>query len=231
MSDWIGSPNFTKGREGHEIHYIVLHHMAGTIEGADAVFQQHAGTPQATSAHYGVARDGRIHQWVSTDNTAYHAGDHRYNLESIGIEHEDLNSDNYTDILYETSALLVYQQATFYGIPLDREHIKKHSEVSDLPTACPGTLDIDRIINLAKTHMDQSQIDRLNYLEGLIPGLKSEGFFLTPDGTIHHLVAFHSLDQAHEFGYSGTATPVPDVLIGAEGSCSDLITKIRNLLK
>lgn len=52
-------------------------------------------------------------------------------------------------MLYETSANLVADICNRYGIPVDRNHIKKHSEVSLKPTACPAALDIDRIVRRA----------------------------------------------------------------------------------
>src|SRR5918912_3174811 len=92
---WIGSPNFASGREGNSVKFIVVHHMAGTLAATDAVFQD---TQRDTSAHYGIGRGGEIHQYVSEDDTAYHAGQWYANLDSIGIENEDLNADDYTDI-------------------------------------------------------------------------------------------------------------------------------------
>src|SRR5258708_18286423 len=73
------------------------------------------------------------------------------NQRSIGIEHIDDNNYNgiRPDILYATSARLVADICQFYGIPIDRKHILKHSEVSDAPTGCPDALDIERIVRQA----------------------------------------------------------------------------------
>ncbi len=98
---WVPSPNYEVGREGKTAKYLVLHHSDGTLEAADATFQD---TLRATSAHYGVARDGRIHQWVHETDTAWAVGVHEANLESISIEHEDLGTDSYTELQYKTSA-------------------------------------------------------------------------------------------------------------------------------
>ena len=46
--------------------------MVGTLEGTDTVFQRAYGNP--VSAHYGVALDGRIHQYVSLDDGAWANG-------------------------------------------------------------------------------------------------------------------------------------------------------------
>jgi hypothetical protein len=45
--------------------------MEGTLAATDSWFL----TPESqVSAHYGVARDGRIHQYVGESDTAFHAG-------------------------------------------------------------------------------------------------------------------------------------------------------------
>src|SRR5262245_39662148 len=63
--EFLGSPNFTPGRDGHDLvtepRYVVIHTMVGTIASANARFQQ---ASEQASAHYGVGLDGRIVQWV-----------------------------------------------------------------------------------------------------------------------------------------------------------------------
>jgi N-acetyl-anhydromuramyl-L-alanine amidase AmpD len=119
------SPNFALGRGGNTVELIVIHHMAGTIEAADATFQD---TNRDTSAHYGVARDGRIWQWVSEDSTAFHAGDWGVNQTSIGIEHEDLAKDDYTDLEYQTSAALIHDICQRYELPINSTTIRPHHD-------------------------------------------------------------------------------------------------------
>lgn len=129
----------------YPIRMIVLHTIVGTVKSADQVFN----TPRSQrSTHYGIGLDGKIYQWVDEVNVAYQAGDYPINQYSVGIEHEDNGDYNgvRTPELYASSSKLVADIASFYHIPLDRNHIKKHSEVSDAPTACPDSLDIDNII-------------------------------------------------------------------------------------
>ncbi len=146
---FVGSPNYSAGRAGKPISYIVVHHMAGNLAGADAVFQD---KQRNTSAHYGVGRNGEIHQYVSEKDTAYHAGNFDINQRSIGIEHEDLNADNYTDIEYQTSAELIRKICTQYDLPINGNIIRPHRAFT--ATACPGTLDIGRLIQLANKDND-----------------------------------------------------------------------------
>lgn len=142
---WIGSPNFTKGRGSSKITTIVVHHMVGTLASTDSVFQNRE---RNTSAHYGVGRDGSIHQYVSESDTAYHAGNFPVNQRSIGIEHEDLGRDEFTDLEYQVSAELIRSICNRNNLAIDAVTIRPHHEFT--ATACPGLLDINRLITLAK---------------------------------------------------------------------------------
>lgn len=139
---WIGSPNFDSNRT--DISRIVIHWFGmGTLAGADATFQK----PSGTSAHYAIS-DNIIHQYVKEENTAYHAGNYAVNQRSIGLEH-DANPDKpLSEQSYQTSAKLIAEICLRYNIPIDRQHIIKHSEVK--ATQCPGTIDLDKLIKLAK---------------------------------------------------------------------------------
>jgi N-acetylmuramoyl-L-alanine amidase CwlA len=149
---WIGasSNNYTVGRGGKEIKLIALHWIVGTLESADATF---ANPDRKASAHYGIG-DNEIHQWVKEEDTAWHAGNWTVNQTSIGIEHEggwllpDGTRKVPTEATHQTSAKLVADICSRYGIPIDKEHIRTHQEYS--ATQCPGSLDVDRIIELAR---------------------------------------------------------------------------------
>lgn len=140
---WKGSPNFDKNRK--PITKIVIHWFGmGTLDGANATFQK----PGGTSAHYGIS-DSTVYQWVKEEHVAYHAGNYAVNQESIGIEH-DANPDKpLSEQSYQTSGELIAQICARHNIPLDRQHIIKHSEVPRA-TQCPGTIDLDKLINIAK---------------------------------------------------------------------------------
>lgn len=138
--------NYQVGREGQQIKDIVCHWIVGSLESADATFQD---PKRIASANYGVG-DLDIHQYVLDGNTAYANGNLLSNRESISIEHEGGPTIPITDATYESSSQLIAHLSRLYNIPLDRNHIKKHNEVSDKPTQCPGTLDLDRLIKRAK---------------------------------------------------------------------------------
>jgi len=141
---WKGSPNFIKRTT--PVKKIVIHWFGvGTLESANSRFQNPASQ---VSAHYGISK-GRVWQWVKENDVAFHAGNLAVNKESIGIENDaTLNGHDLSEQDYLLSAQLVRDICQRHNIPLDREHIIPHSQVK--PTQCPGTINIDKIINLAK---------------------------------------------------------------------------------
>lgn len=143
---WKGSPNYSKDRKA--IDTVVLHWFGiGSLESANARFQN----PDAkSSAHYGIS-DNKVWQWVKEEHVAWHAGNYPVNQRSIGIEHDATTTKNASDATYQTSAQLLREICGRYAIPLDRQHIIGHNEVA--ATQCPGTLNIDKIISLAKQDM------------------------------------------------------------------------------
>jgi hypothetical protein len=150
---WVGahSNNYTVGRS-KPIKIVALHWIVGTLESADATFNN---PDRKASAHYGIGDDD-VHQWVRESDTAWHAGNWEANQISIGIEHEggwllpDGTRQKPSDKTHETSAKLVADICARNDIPIDKEHIRTHREYS--ATTCPGTLDVDRIIELAKSY-------------------------------------------------------------------------------
>lgn len=141
---WIGAHpnNYMVGRNGQTVQGLVLHWIVGTLESADKTFQN---PDRIASATYGVG--GRaVHQYVREEDTAYGNGNWNSNLTTISIEHEGGPNLPISEETYQTSIKLVAELCQKYSIPLDRQHIKGHKEVSNTPTTCPGTLGIDRII-------------------------------------------------------------------------------------
>ncbi len=161
--EWRGPvPYMADGRQGTTIDRIVLHTTTTTIEGADSTFH---GSTRQVSAHYGVAEDGRIWQWVQEKDTAFQAGDFPMNLRSIGIEHEDKGDFNGVrpDLLYTTAAALLADVCKRNVIPIDRTHILDHRQVSS--TSCPDALDTDRIVREAaalEDQLSQVEVDTIN---------------------------------------------------------------------
>jgi N-acetylmuramoyl-L-alanine amidase len=142
---WKGSPNKDGKEYRQTIDRVVLHWFGiGDLESANSRFQNPASR---VSAHYGIS-DLLVYQWVNEEDVAWHAGNYPINQRSIGIEHNATTAQNASEQTYRTAGELLRDICTRHNIPLDREHILKHSECS--ATQCPGTLDIDKIIAIAK---------------------------------------------------------------------------------
>lgn len=145
---WKGAAeqNYMPGRDGETIDKIICHWVVGTLEAADATFQD--GRRKA-SAHYGIGDDD-IHQYVKDEDTAFAAGDWEANKTSLNLEHEGGPDLPISDKTYETSAKLIKDLCEEYDIPIDKEHILPHNHFQ--ATQCPGDLDINRLIKLAKSN-------------------------------------------------------------------------------
>jgi N-acetylmuramoyl-L-alanine amidase len=152
--------NYTATRLGYSVRGVIIHTVVGSLASADSAFQD---PNRGASAHYGIPyngyNDGPIHQYVAESNTAWQCGrfypdasDPLANVNTIGIEHADNGAyaSPRPEALYVCSAQLVFEICQRYGIPIDRTHIRKHLEVSQLSTSCPDTLDIDHIVYLAQ---------------------------------------------------------------------------------
>lgn len=128
--------NYTVGRGGTPIAYIVIHGTDGRYAGALSWFRD----PRSDlSAHYVIrASDGEVTQTVAEADTAFHA--RGFNRQSIGIEHEfDASAGiGYTDAEYRSSAMLVCAIARRYAIPIDRAHIIGHNQVPNTDHQDPG---------------------------------------------------------------------------------------------
>jgi len=145
---WIGSPNYgyprgTKGRKGYRPIAIVYHIMDGTLKGTDSWFRN----PNAkASAHYGIGRNGEIHQYVKEEDAAWHAGAVRKpswsllkdyphvnpNLITIGIEHEGKPGEPFTEEMFQATLALTREIIKRWNIPVDDEHLIGHYRIDSV---------------------------------------------------------------------------------------------------
>lgn len=77
--------NYTKGRGGHKIEKITVHHMAGvlTSEACGRIFQP---ASRNGSSHYGIGYAGDIASYVDEDNMAWTDSNRLSNQTSVTIE-------------------------------------------------------------------------------------------------------------------------------------------------
>ena len=167
----IPQSNYTVGRDGSTVEIIVDHWTVVMFEGAIRRFKDPASR---LSARYVIGHDGRIAQLVSEDDTAYHAGRFDVNLRSIGIEHESGPAMPPSDALYAASASLHLEIAHRHGLDLSvGTTVLPHHAI--VPTECPGTLDLERIVREAEeedmfTEEDRRMLKRVyDHLEAYEP--------------------------------------------------------------
>jgi len=126
------SPN--QSNRGGTISHIVLHNTAGSYASSVDWLCNKAAK---ASAHLVIGRDARVCQLVPFDKKAWHAGNGRFNANSIGIEIEATNKQRGMTIMQERT---VVEHCKFlmsvYGIPV--ENIIIHRWVRD--TDCPGLI-------------------------------------------------------------------------------------------
>ena len=156
------SPNFTPEEQTEDYYgeprtfqYIVLHWWGDPEAGYtfDGTVDYLKNPDSNVSAHYVVSED-KITQLVELKDTAWHARD--ANPKSIGIEIDP----QFSDKTYETVGWLINYISKQTSIPITDEYIVGHRKF--VATQCPGTLDFDRVINLALgTDNCQDKLDKL----------------------------------------------------------------------
>lgn len=124
--------NYTKGRRGSAIDYIVVHYTGTDASARNNLVYFSTHDAQA-SAHYFIDRDGTLRQSVSESDIAWHAGKWAMNCRSIGIENVSAGED-FTEAQIETLTALVRALMAKYGIPAD--HVIRHYDVTG--KLCPA---------------------------------------------------------------------------------------------
>lgn len=122
--------NYTKGRGGNSIQWLVIHYTAGakTADGAAEANCIYFGREAnlGASAHYFVCDGYTIWQSVSEGDTAWHAGNWAINQRSIGIE--VCTAGAFTEAEIERLTWLVQHLMAKHGIAAD--HVIRHYDAS-----------------------------------------------------------------------------------------------------
>ncbi|PKM85922.1 MAG: hypothetical protein CVU87_13855 [Firmicutes bacterium HGW-Firmicutes-12] len=153
--EWIGSPFYgyprgTKGRKDYKVIAIVNHIMAGTLEGTDAWFNDEKSG--GVSAHFGIGKDGTIHQYVSLGDVARHAGivrepnwplliaDVNPNWYTIGIEHEGYPDEQMPEAQFQSTLALQSWLVEIFNLEVNQNTIISHSRIDSVVKGnCPGS--------------------------------------------------------------------------------------------
>ena len=129
--------NYTEGRGGERIRYIVIHHNGGTLttDGCYDVWQT-----RPASAHYQVEKDGTIGQLVWDRDTAWHAANALANRRSISVEHANSSSPTspITEATLDSGAHLVAAICRSYGLGRPEWGVNVYPHQHFTSTDCPG---------------------------------------------------------------------------------------------
>ena len=154
-AEQLESPNFSLREAGSEVSLVVLHNISlPPFEyGSDAVqrlftnridpaahpfFAQIAGL--RVSSHFFIARNGRVQQFVSCDDAAYHAGVSSFrgrekcNGFSVGIEIEGYDFEPFTEAQY--AALETLLAALMRAYPI--RAVTGHQDIAPQRKTDPG---------------------------------------------------------------------------------------------
>lgn len=153
------------GLRQRKIDTIVVHHNA-TKNKYVALNTWTVDAGIGTSAHYEIT-DTEIIGVLGENYIAFHAGGTGWpdvpkisdpNGRSIGLEHVNSTGKptwQVSEATLRNSARLVADICKRYGLPINRDTIKLHREITS--TACPGGLDIDKLVAYAKQEAGQSK--------------------------------------------------------------------------
>jgi N-acetyl-anhydromuramyl-L-alanine amidase AmpD len=154
-ASWKGSPNYWQARSGQSVVAIVDHIMQSSIESAHSWFHN---TASEVSAHFGVAKDGRVFQWVKVDSAAWANGivdkpdsalgwltsakarGININDLTVSIEHEGYSGQAFPEKQYQATLDLHKWLLKRFNIPLSSLYIIGHGQVDSVNRPnCPGT--------------------------------------------------------------------------------------------
>ena len=126
-----GGSQTAANRTRMDIDTIVMHTSEGKQSPAYGPAHWFADKRAPASAHYSVYADGRIYRSVPDRDIAWHAGNSAVNRRSLGIEIQAKGDEaNWTEVQLFQAARLVAALSKTYQIPIDRQHIVGHVEVS-----------------------------------------------------------------------------------------------------
>lgn len=151
----IPSNKYGRGRV-YRISQISEHHVVGD---AQHVINKAQGSA-IFSTTFTIAMDGTIYQLVEIGDTPYCDNDYRSNGRSITIEHAGGHpSYPYTEAMYASSIHLHAWLFQEYGML----NCVRHRDIPEIKadpskaTACPGGLDVERIVRDAKARLQQGE--------------------------------------------------------------------------
>lgn len=214
---WAGTPNYTSGNYG--IVALFPHWTEGGFEGSVSTLQNPS---RQASAHY-VIEGGRVAQLVREEDSAWHCGNHYYNMRAISYELVGWTGNPPSYDTLDTCARMMADASRRYfgGAKLVLgENVMLHKWVSS--TNCPGETDIDWLVSKANEYLGTGNGGDM-YPVSIPPAgaevhrmynpNSGEHFFTIDDGERDNL-------KAHGWVHEGTAWRCPEA--------QDAVYRMRN---
>lgn len=152
----IARPSMQRSsRNGARIDHVILHHGATT--NADWMIDAMVSASKQVSANYVCRANGQLVSIVPEEYRAWTSASASWDGRSITVECANLSTNGWTisDASHEALAQLCADVSTRYGFALSRDSVLGHRELNQrygasYATACPGAMDLDRIVARAK---------------------------------------------------------------------------------
>lgn len=145
---WVPSPNHSSPK-GYKAMAVVNHIMEGTLSGTDSWFSNPASQ---VSSHFGVGKNGEIHQYVDLKNHAWANGvvnkpswpllisGVNPNYYTVSIEHEGKSGDVMPEAQYQATLSLHRWLIETLDLPVTKDNIIGHYRIDSVnKSRCPGT--------------------------------------------------------------------------------------------
>ena len=196
------SKNYSDRPPAMEIDCVVLHATAGSLAGTLAWFEN---PNSGVSAHYVVAKNGKVFQMVEERRKAHHAGASKFqgredfNRFSVGIEIVNKNDgqDPYPPDQFEAMVNLVDYLVEKYGI--QRQWIVTHADVSTAGKTDPRGFPVHELLTRVydpATNLPENVVREAAWNAAGIP--------FNPDAAFSRYAREHELGtpQTDEFDFS-----------------------------
>jgi len=138
VSEWVGTVNFNLRKP----NFIILHHTAQ--DSVQQTLKTFTLKQTSVSAHYVIARDGKVIHMLNDYLRAWHAGngswgrDTDINSSSIGIELDNNGFEAFSDIQINSLLALLTKLKKDYNIPT--QNIIGHADIAPSRKKDPSAL-------------------------------------------------------------------------------------------
>ena len=138
VSEWVGTVNFNLRKP----NFIIIHHTAQ--DSVQQTLKTFTLKDTKVSAHYVIARDGKVIHMLNDYLRAWHAGNSSWgkdtdiNSSSIGIELDNNGSEPFSDLQINTLLALLTKLKKDYNIPT--QNIIGHADIAPSRKKDPSAL-------------------------------------------------------------------------------------------